>query len=305
MSPIEVLVILFGLLLGYWLLARLGGERPESGSDPTAALDARSRLAHEAALREAAARNAARQSASPAGGMSKALPLLIGLGAFGKFLLPVGSMLLAIGTYALIYGWPYAVGFVLLLLVHELGHYTAARRRGLAVGLPTFIPFMGAWIELKAQPMDAETEAFVGLAGPMVGSAAAFVCYLIALSTGERMFLALAYAGFMLNLFNLIPVSPLDGGRIMAAISPRLWFIGLPMLIAVFFWQPSPIIVLIAVFAIPQIWSVFVRRKLPSPDYYRVPARVRIGYAIDYTLLVGFLLVLSIQAHDALRAVRG
>ncbi len=302
MSPIEVLVILFGLLLGYWLLARLGGERPNTDSDPTGAQAARNRLAYEAALREATARNAASRSAS--GGISKALPLLIGLGAFGKFLLPVGSMLLAIGTYALIYGWPYAVGFVLLLLVHELGHYTAARRRGLPVGLPTFIPFMGAWIDLKARPMDAETEAFVGLAGPMVGSAAAFVCYLIALSTGERMFLALAYAGFMLNLFNLIPVSPLDGGRIMAAISPRLWFVGLPMLVAVFFWQPSPIIVLIAVFAIPQIWSVFVRRKLPSPDYYRVPARVRIGYAIDYTLLVGFLLVLSIQAHDALRAVR-
>ena len=125
--------------------------------------------------------------------------LLFAAGKFGKFLISGGSMLIAIGTYAIIYGWKYAVGFVFLLLIHELGHYIAAGKRGLPVGLPTFIPFVGAWIELKEQPMDAETEAFVAIAGPMLGSATAFICYLIAKETNEGIFLALAYAGFMLN----------------------------------------------------------------------------------------------------------
>jgi len=111
--------------------------------------------------------------------------LLFASGKFLKFLISGGSMLIAIGTYTIIYGWRYAVGFVLLLLIHELGHYIAASKRGLTVGLPTFIPFLGAWIELKEQPMDAETEAFVAIAGPILGSAAAFVCYLIAKQTGK------------------------------------------------------------------------------------------------------------------------
>src|SRR5207253_1567850 len=99
-------------------------------------------------------------------------------------------------------------GFVLLIFVHEMGHYLAARQRGLAVGAPTFIPFVGAWIEMKELPHDVETEAWVGLAGPLLGSAGALACYYLYRSSGETLFLALAYAGFFINLFNLIPLSP-------------------------------------------------------------------------------------------------
>jgi Zn-dependent protease len=230
--------------------------------------------------------------------------LLFAAGKFGKFLISGGSMLIAIGTYTIIYGWKYAVGFVFLLLIHELGHYIAAEKRGLPVGLPTFIPFVGAWIELKEQPMDAETEAFVAIAGPMLGSAAAFICYLIAKETNEGIFLALAYAGFMLNLFNLIPLSPLDGGRVMAAISPKLWFIGLPMLIGLFIWKPSPMIILIGLFALPQLWNAFTNRSLLESQYYQVPNNIKVNYAIQYLALVIFLTVLTIETHDSLSSVR-
>ena len=213
-------------------------------------------------------------------------------------------MLIAIGTYAIIYGWRYAVGFVLLLLIHELGHYIAASNRGLPVGLPTFIPFIGAWIELKEQPMDAETEAFVAIAGPILGSAAAFICYLIAKQTGESIFLALAYAGFTLNLFNLIPLSPLDGGRVMSAISPKLWFVGLPILIALFIWKPSPIIILIGLFALPQLITAFQNRANFDSQYYQVASKIRRSYASQYLLLVTFLMILTIQTHDSLTLVR-
>src|SRR3954471_24837974 len=99
-----------------------------------------------------------------------------------------------------------------------MGHYVAARQRGLDVGAPTFIPFIGAWVQLKYMPHDAETEAYVGIAGPVAGTAACVGCYYAARYWGEPLLLALAYAGCMINLFNLLPLSPLDGGRITAVL---------------------------------------------------------------------------------------
>jgi Zn-dependent protease len=184
------------------------------------------------------------------------MKLLFGLlaaGKLGKVLLTGGTMLLSMVTYSFFFGWPYAVGFVLLILFHELGHYVAARQRGLAVGAPTFIPFIGAWIQLKDQPMHVETEAYVGFAGPVAGTAAAMACYFIGREQGSQLLLALAYSGCMLNLFNLIPISPLDGGRITAIISPKVWLLGIPLLGALFLYSHSPMLILIAFLAYPQI----------------------------------------------------
>ena len=125
----------------------------------------------------------------------------------GKLLTTGGTMLVSVVVYAFIWGWRYAAGFVALMFVHEMGHYLAARQRGLAVGAPTFIPFVGAWIQLKQMPHDAETEAYVGLAGPLVGTAGALACYVIARDQQLDWLLAVAYSGFFLNLFNLIPLS--------------------------------------------------------------------------------------------------
>jgi Zn-dependent protease len=138
----------------------------------------------------------------------KALLALLLAGKLGKILLSGGSMVLSIAIYAQLYGWKFAVGFVLLLLCHEMGHFIAAKQRGLTVSLPTFIPFVGAWISLKNQHMDAEAQAFVGMAGPLLGSTAAFLVYLVAVQTQNTWLLAIAYSGFILNLFNLIPVAP-------------------------------------------------------------------------------------------------
>lgn len=234
----------------------------------------------------------------------KTLLLLLAAGKLGKFLLSAGSMLLSIGTYTLIYGWRYAVGFVGLLFVHELGHYMAAQQRGLNVGMPTFIPFIGAWIELKEQPMNAETEAFVGMAGPMLGSAAAFALYLFSQELSSNMLLALAYAGFMLNLFNLIPLSPLDGGRIVGVISTKIWYIGIPILLGVFFLRPSPMLLIIAVLAAPHLWTVYKNRNLPDTNYYNADTSTRMKYGFQYLALTLFLAISTFEAHEALVHVR-
>ena len=119
--------------------------------------------------------------------MIKALLLVLMAGKIGKFLMTTGTMLLSIATYAFVYGWRYAVGFVGLIFAHEMGHYLAARKARLDVGAPCFIPFVGAWIQLKEQPMNAEVEAAVAMAGPVLGTGAAFLCYLAAESSGSKL----------------------------------------------------------------------------------------------------------------------
>ncbi len=231
----------------------------------------------------------------------KLLLLLFGALKFGKLLPAVATMLLSIGVYAAMFGWQYAVGFVALLLIHEMGHYVAARHRGLDVGLPTFIPFVGAWVELKDLPHDAETEAYVGMAGPLVGSAGALACFYLARDQGSSLLLALAYSGFFLNLFNLIPLAPFDGGRITAAISPRLWLLGAPLLVALFFYSPSPLLILMAVLALPNVVKAWRGLRTPEEQtYYTVRAETRVSYAAVYLGLAAFLAIMCEQLHAEL-----
>lgn len=230
----------------------------------------------------------------------KAILALLATGKLGTFLLTSGTMLLSIVTYAVAYGWWYATGFVALLFVHEMGHYLAAKQRGLNVGAPTFIPFVGAWIQLRDQPVDAETEAFVGIAGPMLGSAAAFVCYLLARDSGSNLLFALSYAGFVLNLFNLVPITPLDGGRIVSVISPRIWLLGIPILVVLFTIDQSPLLLLIAVVAIPQAWKTLRNRDVLDSAYYRAAANIRYQYAAQYLALTAVLSIMAFEVHETL-----
>ncbi|MFI4932370.1 MAG: site-2 protease family protein [Burkholderiales bacterium] len=242
--------------------------------------------------------------------MAKLLLLLLSGAKLGKVALTGGSMLLSLIVYAFVFGWRYAAGFIALLFVHEMGHYIAARQRGLDVGAPTFIPFVGAWIELKQLPHDAETEAFVGLGGPLLGSVGALACYFIARSYDATWLLAVSYAGFFLNLFNLIPLSPFDGGRITAVLSPRVWLLGVPILVALFFWRPSPMLVLMAIIAAPQVWQA-LRYRSDSPEaqtYYLVSVRTKWEYGLYYIVLAAFLAVMTHDVHEMLQAavnVRG
>jgi Zn-dependent protease len=231
----------------------------------------------------------------------KLLLLLLNGAKLGKLALTGGSMLLSVVAYAWIFGWWYAAGFVGLIFVHEMGHYLAARRRGLEVGAPTFIPFVGAWVSLKDLPHDAETEAYIGIAGPLIGSLGALACYFAARETGSALLLALAYAGFFLNLFNLIPLSPFDGGRISAALSPRLWLLGAPMLVGLFLWRPSPLLILMAILAAPQVLQAI--RGFRSPEqqaYYAVDAETRLTYGLLYLGLAAFLAIMCHALHAEL-----
>ena len=235
--------------------------------------------------------------------MIKALFLFLASLKLGKVLLSVGSMLATIWVYTTIYGLPFAAGFVGLILVHELGHYAAARHRGLDVGLPMFIPFLGAWITLKDQPVDAETEAYVAYAGPFIGTLGAFAVYFLARAEESDLLMALAYAGFMINLFNLIPLSPLDGGRITQILSPRIWFLGVPLLVALFLYFPSPLLILIALLAAPSLLAAW-RYDPNSPEarrYRDVPAATRMEYTILYLGLAAVLALLAYNIHENLR----
>ena len=174
------------------------------------------------------------------------------------------SMLVSIGAYALIWGWSFAVGFVLLLLVHEMGHVIQLRREGIKASAPMFIPFLGALVAMKELPKDAAAEARVGLAGPVLGSLAALVPLGLWAITGDELFQALAFVGFFLNLFNLLPVLPLDGGRAMAALSPWMWFVGYGLLVAATIAFPNPIMLLILLFGGLETWRRWKERKTPE-----------------------------------------
>lgn len=238
--------------------------------------------------------------------MGKLLLLLFTAGKLGKLLTTGGTMLLSVVLYAFVFGWRYAVGFVLLIFVHEMGHYIAARQRGLNVGAPTFIPFVGAWIELKDQPHNVETEAYVGIAGPIAGTLGALVCYYLARNYDSQLLLALSYAGFFINLFNLIPMSPFDGGRITAVLSPRAWFFGVPILVALFIYNPSPMLILVGVLAAPQLMAAwkYDPKDPANQAYYGISLENRITYGAFYIGLLGFLAIMVHDVHGMLGNVK-
>lgn len=227
---------------------------------------------------------------------------LFKLGKVGGTLL---TMLISLAIYAAAFGWRYAAGFIGLLFLHEMGHYLAARQRGLNVGAPTFIPFVGAWIELREAPMDVETEAYVAMAGPFVGTLGACACYFLGREAQDQTLLAISYSGFFLNFFNLIPLSPLDGGRITAILSPRVWFLGVPLLIAAFFYTPSPLLVVIAIAAFPALraaWN-YDPTDPETARYYDVPLATRLEYGAVYLGLALYLAVMTHEVHGMIRPV--
>lgn len=229
-----------------------------------------------------------------------------------KFLLPFlktgATMVISIWAYALAWGWQFAVGFVLLIFVHECGHLIAAKWCNLKVTTPAFIPFVGALITLKENPPNAWVEAVVGIGGPILGSVGAAACVGIYYATGQPLFLALAYTGFFLNLFNLMPVGFLDGGRIVTALSPWLWVIGFIILVGytvsqIYAGHVNFLLVVLIVLSLPRLFSLFRRRTEAEQRYYEVAPARRIAMAIMYFGLVA-LLVLGMEfthvSRDAL-----
>jgi Zn-dependent protease len=221
----------------------------------------------------------------------KAKSLLLLIGNF-KLLATFGSMVVSIVAYGWLFGFTFAIGFVVLLLLHEMGHVIQLRREGIKASAPIFIPFLGAMIASKSLGKDAAAEARVGLAGPILGSIATLVPLGIWLATGSEFWRALAYLGFFLNLFNLMPVVPLDGGRAMAALSPAVWIAGLAGLIVLAIIYPSPILVLIVIFGGYESYRRWKGRNLPQNQaYYAIPGRTRALVAVVYLGLAAALAV--------------
>jgi Zn-dependent protease len=211
-----------------------------------------------------------------------------------KLLTTAGTMLVSIVAYATIWGFQFAIGFVVLLLVHEMGHVIQLRREGIKASAPMFIPFMGALISAKSLGQNALAEARVGLAGPILGSIGSAACIFIWHATGNDYWRALAFTGFFLNLFNLLPVVPLDGGRAMAAMAPWMWFAGFAGLIALAIIFPNPIILIIVLFGGMETYRRWKLRKQGGQEqeaYYRVKPLDRVLVAAVYLSLIALLVV--------------
>ncbi|OLB62463.1 MAG: hypothetical protein AUH94_04815 [Ktedonobacter sp. 13_2_20CM_2_54_8] len=243
------------------------------------------------------------------GGIGAALAALLlkfpMLGIFLKFGWAGISAVISIVVYSYIFGWQFAVGLVALLFIHEMGHALVMKLKGIPVGGMIFIPLLGAAVFMRRMPKNAKDEAEVGIAGPIAGAIAASVCLFLALQSPVRSVWApLAYFGFFMNLFNLIPVVPFDGGRVLAAIDRRLWILGFLGLVAFQIWSWingnfSPWLLFFVIIAGTQFWA---RRSQPnSPDtraYYTVPVGERIVLSLLYFGLAAVLVFGMTISHN-------
>lgn len=212
----------------------------------------------------------------------------------------VGTMLLSVVLYASSWGWRFAVGFVLLIYAHEMGHVIALRREGIPAGAPVFIPFLGAFIAMKGQPRDAYVEAKVAIGGPITGSLAAWAVLATGLALGKPFLITLGHTGILLNLFNMIPVSPLDGGRIAGVFTRVFWVIGYALGILALLATHSPILLLILLVGLITLWQ---RWNHPIPGYHDVPSGKRVAMGLAYAgLVVALAMTLSLgqQVHPSL-----
>jgi Zn-dependent protease len=215
-----------------------------------------------------------------------------------KLLTTAGTALVSVAAYSLFWGWTFALGFVVLLFVHEMGHVIQLRREGVKASAPMFVPFLGAVVMAKSLGENALAEARVGLAGPVLGTIGSAACLAIGEASNSDFFRALAYIGFFLNLFNLLPVVPLDGGRAMAAMAPWMWFVGLGAVAAMLFVFPNFILLIILFFGGMEVyhrWKQRRTRSLEQAAYYRVSPRNRLLVGAVY---VGLIVVLALGMHQ-------
>jgi Zn-dependent protease len=206
-----------------------------------------------------------------------------------------GSMLVSVGAYALLGGWWFGIGLVALIFIHEMGHVLELRRQGVPASAPLFIPFMGAVVGMKQMPHNAWKEAQVALAGPLLGSAGAAAVWGVGVAYDSRFLKAMAFVGFLINLFNLLPIVPLDGGRAVAALHPALWAVGLAGLVLLEIYRPTPIIPIVILLGALELWRRWQNRHHPELEgYYRVRPWQRLVVA---TVYIGLAVLLVLGMH--------
>jgi Zn-dependent protease len=222
------------------------------------------------------------------------LALLLGL----KLLAPGWTFLLSLWVYVALFGWRLAVVVMLVLLAHELGHYAAFRAYGLPVRLPSFVPLFGAFTA-GAPPDNLEHDANIALAGPLTGMGLAAVCLAIGIASHDRFWFACADVSAFLNLFNLIPMPPFDGGRIIGAVWPPLWLAGFVFFVAfaVVFHIPILFIAIVGLLGLPALLAAWRGQVDPRAANMTFEARLRVSAWYLATLL-GLFFVLA-RAHGA------
>jgi Zn-dependent protease len=215
-----------------------------------------------------------------------------------KFFTVAGSMIVSVGAYALLGGWWFGLGLVLLIFVHEMGHVIELRRQGVPASAPLFIPFFGAVVGMKQMPENAWKEARVALAGPLLGTVGALAVWAAGAYYDSRFLVAMAFVGFLINLFNLLPVVPLDGGRAVAALHPALWGVGLAGLVLLEILRPNPILPIILIFGGLELWRRWKGRDDPEyRGYYKVKTWQRVVVFVVYVGLAAFLVFAMSATH--------
>ena len=221
-----------------------------------------------------------------------------------KLLAGSWTFLLSLWLYAAFFGWKLGVVIVLSLAAHELGHYFAYRAYGLPARLPVFVPLLGAYTQGAIAP-DLEHDANIALAGPLTGLALASACQAVGLLTGDPFWYACANIGAFLNLFNMIPVPPFDGGRVIGAVWPGMWLAGIVIFVAAAILLHVPIfmVLVVALLGLPAVVAAFRGKSDPRAALMTFGARMRVS--IWYVATVAALIVVLGQAHASMPAGGG
>jgi Zn-dependent protease len=208
------------------------------------------------------------------------------------------SMVVSVGAYALLGGWWFGLGLVGLIFIHEIGHVLELRRQGVPASAPLFIPFLGAFVGMKQMPKNAWKEAQVALAGPLLGTLGAVGVWIAGIALDSNFLKAMAFIGFLINLFNLLPIVPLDGGRAAAAIHPAVWAVGLAGLAVLAYFRPNPIILIVLVLGAMEAWQRWRTRNTPElQEYYSVKPWQRAAVGVVYLGLAAFLVIAMHATH--------
>lgn len=216
------------------------------------------------------------------------------------FLITGGSMLVSMWFWSTQFGWPFAAGFVILIFIHECGHAIAARMLGYPMGVMVFIPFCGALVTIKKGSRNVVEDAHIGIMGPVFGTIGGILCLVIYRFHPITFWLALAYFNFFINLFNLLPTPPLDGGWITPLISPKLLAVGVVLLFIVA--PRNPMIWILVVLSLPRIISGW--KAKPTDPFYQAPMAQRWKYGLAYVGLAAFLGYSVLVLQDELKLRR-
>lgn len=214
---------------------------------------------------------------------------------------PLLSMGASMAAYGWLFGWKFGVGMVSLIFVHELGHGLVMRALGVPAGPMTFIPFFGAVIEMKGRPVSSYHDALIALGGPILGTAATLPVLAFGITTGSQFALALSHWGCMVNLFNLLPIGMLDGGRIAASLNRWTLPAGIALSgVGIYAFPHNPIMYLTALSACASTYTRFFGSESREAEFWNMSKDKQILVAGAYVSLIA-VLAAGMQLNDAIR----